>query len=240
MRYAILSDVHGNLEALEAILKALKKEGIDRYLFVGDAVGYGANPNECVEIIKSLADKAVAGNHDWGVLEKTPLDYFNPYAKEALKWTMEELKPENKEYLSQLPLVVEEKDFTIVHATLEKPEEWEYVYTTYEAHCNIQIQKTQVCFYGHSHIPIHFAENEHISFSRDPVVEIKENWKYFINIGSVGQPRDGDPRACCVIFDSEKKIVKYIREEYKISVAQEKIWKAGLPAILGERLAYGE
>ena len=143
-------------------------------------------------------------------------------------------------FLEKLPLMVEEEDFTLVHATLEAPQEWRYIYSTYEAHRNMDLQNTRVCFCGHSHIPIFFFQNEHVFFGREEVLEIKEGYKYLINVGSVGQPRDGDPRACAVIYDTEKKVVKYIRKEYNISRAQEKIWEEGLPRVLGIRLEYGE
>ncbi|MCD6521963.1 metallophosphoesterase family protein [Candidatus Calescamantes bacterium] len=241
MRYGIISDIHGNLEALEAILKELKKEGVERFLMVGDVVGYGANPKECIEIVRELPGiTGVAGNHDWGVLEKTPLEYFNLVAKEALIWTKDVLKEMHLKFLEKLPLMVEEEDFTLVHATLEAPQEWRYIYSTYEAHRNMDLQNTRVCFCGHSHIPIFFFQNEHVFFGREEVLEIKEGYKYLINVGSVGQPRDGDPRACAVIYDTEKKVVKYIRKEYNISRAQEKIWEEGLPRVLGIRLEYGE
>ncbi len=241
MRYGIISDIHGNLEALEVILKILKKEGVDEYLFAGDVVGYGANPRECIEIVRNLPGfRGVAGNHDWGVLNKTSLEFFNPVAKEALLWTREELTESDLDFLENLPLVVEEEEFTLVHATLEYPEEWSYIYSTYEAHRNLEILKTRVCFFGHSHIPIFFLENEHITYGREEIIELKEGYRYLVNVGSVGQPRDGDPRACAVIFDTEKEEIRYIRKDYPIRKAQEKIWDKGLPRVLGTRLEYGE
>ena len=240
MRYGVISDIHGNLEALETILKSMRKESVDEYLFLGDIVGYGGDPGECIEIVKNLPGKGVAGNHDWGVLGLTPLEYFNTLAGEAIKWTKEVLNDAQLEFLERLPLVVEEKDFTLVHATLEAPEEWRYIYSTYEAHRNMEMMKTQVCFCGHSHIPIYFVENEHVTFGREEIIELKENQKYLVNVGSVGQPRDNDPRACAVIYDTDKKVIKYIRKEYNISQAQKKIWEAGLPEFLGSRLEYGE
>ncbi len=240
MRYGIISDIHGNLEALETMLKVLKKEKVDKYLVAGDIVGYGADPDECVEIVSNLPGVSVCGNHDWGVLGLTSLEYFNVYARKAIEWTREKLKENHLKYLESLPLIIEEEDFTLVHSTLESPEEWNYIYSTYDAHKNMELQKTNICFYGHSHVPIYFLENEHIMYRREEFFHLKENYKYLVNVGSVGQPRDNDPRACAVIYDTDEKVVKYIRKEYNIQEAQRKIWEAGLPQILGERLQYGE
>ncbi len=240
MRYGVISDIHGNLEALETMLKFMRREGVDKYLFLGDIVGYGADPGECIEIVSNLPGEGVAGNHDWGVLGLTPLEYFNNSAVKAVEWTREVLTDTQLGFLEKLPLVVEREDFTLVHATLEMPEEWRYIYSTYEAHRNIEMMKSPVCFCGHTHMPIYFVENKHITFGKEEIIELQEKHKYLVNVGSVGQPRDNDSRACGVIYDTEKGRIEYIRQEYDISRAQEKIWKAGLPEFLGTRLQYGE
>jgi predicted phosphodiesterase len=244
MKYAIISDVHGNLEAFLAVIEALKKEKADKYLFAGDIVGYGANPRECIAELKKIKCTAVAGNHDWGAVELSSTENFNSYAKEAIRWTTEHLSPKDKDFLKELQLVQTIDDITLVHSTLFNPEKWEYIRSTFQAHKSIDIQQTIISFAGHSHTPINFSEPSQIKgptrFSKDETIKIEDGCKYFINVGSVGQPRDGDPRACYAVYDAKNKTVEIKRVEYDIKKAQEKIIEAGLPPRLAERLELGE
>jgi putative phosphoesterase len=244
MKYAIISDVHSNLEAFRKVINAIKKEKVDKYLFVGDIVGYGANPCECIAELKKLGCIAVVGNHDWGAVELTSIENFNPYAKEAIKWTMNKLSKKDKEFLQKLPLVKTIDDITLVHSTLLNPEKWEYIRSTFQAHKSIELQKTSILFAGHSHVPITFFEPSEIKgpirFAKGETIQIQKGYKYFINVGSVGQPRDCDPKACYGIYDNVKQTVEIKRVKYDIKTAQEKIFEAGLPRALGERLERGE
>lgn len=244
MKYAIISDVHSNLEAFQKVIDEVKKDKVDKYLFVGDIVGYGANPCECIEELKKLKCVAVAGNHDYGAVELSSIDNFNSYAKEAIQWTMNKLSKKDKEFLQKLPLVQTIDNITLVHSTLQNPEKWEYVRSTFQAHKSIEIQKTSLLFAGHSHVPITFCEQSEIKgsikFSKEIRIKIEDGYKYFINVGSVGQPRDGNPKACYAIYDKDNKIVEIRRMEYDIKKAQEKILEAGLPNRLAERLEFGE
>ncbi len=222
----------------------LKKEKVNKYLFAGDVVGYGANPSECIRKLKKLDCVGVAGNHDWGAVELTSIENFNSYAQEAIKWTMEKLSKKDRKFLQSLPLVKKVDDITLVHSTLQNPENWDYIRSTFQAHKSIELQETSILFAGHSHVPITFWEPSEVKgptrFTREEKIEIKEGYKYFINVGSVGQPRDSNPKSSYAIYDEGKRIVEIKRVEYDIKKAQEKIFEAGLPRILGERLEFGE
>ena len=154
MRYGLISDIHGNLEALRAVLNNLEKERIDSYLCIGDIIGYGANPKECIEIVKSLKPEVlIAGNHEWGLLGFLNLDYFNQYAREALIWTKDAISHAELEYLKSFKLTSVDKKMTLVHGSLNEPEEFYYIFDYEGADITLHTQKTQICFVGHSHIP---------------------------------------------------------------------------------------
>jgi len=239
VRYAILSDIHANYDALEAVLKELEKENIDQYVCVGDIVGYGAEPDRCVDKIKDLVVACVAGNHDFATIEKTNIEFFNAYAKEATLWTRQRLSEENKKYLEDLKLVEEINGFTIVHGTLYAPALFDYIQTTFDAYLSLQVLDKQLCFVGHSHVPISFFLDDAVTYSVESEIELKPGTKAIINVGSVGQPRDDNPKAAYAIYDTEKSKVWIKRAEYDVESAAKKIEEAGLPEILGERLKYG-
>ncbi|MCM8761284.1 MAG: metallophosphatase family protein [Candidatus Omnitrophica bacterium] len=241
MRYGILSDIHSNLEAFDAVCAALTKERLDACLFIGDLVGYGADPHECIIKMKSLAPKVlIAGNHDWGVLGLLDMDYFNEYAASAVAWTARMLKPAEMDYLKSFVLFHEEGNFTLVHGSLNQPAKFNYILDDDDAFLNMRLSRTPLCFVGHSHYPAIFIL-ESDGAIRVPAVKVKieGNKKYVVNVGSVGQPRDGDPRASYVIYDDEDNTVEIRRIIYDVERAQEKILKAGLPAWLATRLAEG-
>lgn len=241
MLVGIFSDVHGNLEALDAVLKRLKSLKVSYYLCLGDLVGYGANPNECVERVKELPGIVVAGNHDWAAIGKTSIEYFNPVAKEAILWTREQLKNKTKDFLFSLPLKATYKPFLLVHSVPSEPDSWRYIFTVEEAMSEFDYFSTQVCLVGHSHQPllIELDRNESPAPLEKKKIEFRPLYRYLINVGSVGQPRDSDPRACFATFDTEKRIFQLYRIDYNIKGAQEKILKAGLPPFLAERLEWG-
>ncbi|MEO0091141.1 MAG: metallophosphoesterase family protein [candidate division WOR-3 bacterium] len=244
MRIGIFSDIHSNLEALQAVVDFLSQEKIDQYLCLGDIVGYGANPNECVELIKSLNCLCVAGNHDWCVLDKTDINNFNEPAQIAVLWTKNELNKDSIEYLLKLPLQLEWEKFLLVHASPQEPSAWHYIYRLNQASAQFQYFKKPIGLIGHSHSPFIIEQNlerNHIRIiSQSNSQIINPDCRYLINVGSVGQPRDGDPRACVVIFDNETNCIKYERIDYNIKLAQEKILKSGLPPVLAYRLSLGK
>ncbi len=240
MRYGIYSDIHANLEALQAVFARLEQEKIDQYICLGDIVGYGANPKECIQMVLDKKSLVIAGNHDYAVAGKLNLDFFNHFAREAAMWTRKQLTNDEKQFLANLDLVQVIQDIlTIVHGTLNFPEMFDYIQTSYDAHLSLELLETPVCFFGHSHVPITFLQGQTVSFSMDEEITIEKNRKTLINVGSVGQPRDENPMASCAIYDAEAGKVSIHRVEYDIEGAIEKIIKAGLPEILGERLRYG-
>ena len=241
MRYGIFSDIHSNLEALDAVIRAYQEESIDQYLCVGDVVGYGSNPNECVEKVKQLAAVTVAGNHDWASVGIFSDDYFNPYAKDAVHWTRDNLSNASSDFLGQLKLFHENKDLTLVHGTLEGAENFDYMIDSYTARSTFRILHTDICFVGHLHICGVFAQDKdgYIGYGEPNTVELKDKHKYIVNTGSVGQPRDGNPDAAYCIYDTDKKEVRIKRVKYDIEAARKKIIQAGIPVKLGDRLLVG-
>lgn len=242
MRYAVFADIHSNLEALNTVLSVYKKEGIDTYFCVGDIVGYGADPNACVEIIRATAKITVAGNHDWASVNLFSTDYFNPYAKEAVFWTKERLSDNNSSFLASLELVYQNSELTLVHGTLDNPEDFYYLTDGYAAEETFRRQETPVCFLGHTHVPGIFRRSfsGQMSYTEGGRVKIEENAKYIVNVGSIGQPRDGNPRASFCIYDSVKKEIEIKRIAYDVAAAREKILQAGLPHFFGERILRGQ
>jgi len=239
MRIAILSDLHANLEATEAVLADAREHECTQYVCLGDIVGYNANPHECVEIVQKLECPVVKGNHDeQASLEESSRD-FNPLAEMAINWTREQLTAADKEWLRNLPFTHRVRDFTIVHATLDTPERWDYVFNTLDAVPSFTHQDTTVCFFGHTHVAGAFVRDDGVKRLRADQLVIEPTKKYLINTGSVGQPRDGDWRAAYCIFHTDKNVVEQRRVKYDLDTAQDKIIKAGLPRLLAERLKLG-
>lgn len=241
MRYGIFSDIHSNLEALDAVIEVYKKEEIDKYLCVGDVVGYATNPKECIEKVKGLAMVTVAGNHDWASVNLFSTDYFNPLAKEAILWTEHNLNEQDRRFLEGLALVYKNEDLSLVHGTLDEPGDFNYMADGYIASRTFALLETNVCFVGHTHVPGTFTKSEdgRIQYQTESNIDIQERNKYIINVGSVGQPRDGDSHAAYCIYDVTKKNVQIKRISYDIQAARGKIINAGLPGFLGERLLVG-
>lgn len=240
MRFAIFSDIHANLEALEAALEDMRGCKCTHFVCLGDVVGYNANPHECVERIREMDGPIVKGNHDeQASLIESSRD-FNELAEQAMAWTRDNLTADDKEWLRGLPLQRHVHDFTIVHATLDTPEQWGYVFNNLDAAASFTYQDTTVCFFGHTHVPGAFIrDDDGIRRVRIEQLRIEMNKKYFINTGSVGQPRDSDWRAAYCVYDTEKNVVEQRRVKYDLSAAQRKIVKAGLPELLAHRLSLG-
>ena len=239
MRLAIFSDVHANLEAFEAVLQDAETNHSTQYVCLGDVVGYNANPHECAERIRNMDCPIVKGNHDeQASLVESSRD-FNELAEHAIEWTRENLTEEDTEWLRALRLERQVRDFSIVHATLDPPAQWGYVFNNLDAAASFTYQHTTVCFFGHTHVPMAFIRDDGVRRVNVDQLRIDNGKKYFINTGSVGQPRDGDWRAAYCIYDTEKNVVEQHRVKYDLPTAQSKIVKAGLPRLLAERLAIG-
>lgn len=241
MRYGIFADVHSNLEALTAVLEALRQEPIDKYLCAGDIVGYASNPSECIEKIKSLNSVVIAGNHDWAVVNLFALDFFNPVASEAVLWTRRRLDEKNKLFLESLKLTYQDENLTLVHATLDNPAQFNYMTDGFIAEESFRLLRTPICFLGHTHISGIFTKEkkEHINYREDDFVELVSGNQYIVNVGSVGQPRDGNPKATYCIYDTDKKYVEIKRVAYDAEAARKKIVAIDLPRYLGDRLLLG-
>ena len=239
MRIAIFSDLHGNLEATEAVLADARERDCTDFVCLGDVVGYNANPRECVEIVQKLKCPVVKGNHDQQASLAESSRGFNALAETAINWTREQLTNKDKEWLRALPLTRQVRDFTIVHATLDTPDQWGYVFNSLDAAASFTYQQTAVCFFGHTHVAGAFMRDDTVKKIRVDQLAIEETKKYFINVGSVGQPRDGDWRAAYCIYDIENHVVEQRRVKYDLATAQKKIIQAGLPHLLADRLDLG-
>ena len=240
MRLAIFGDIHANLEELNAMLADAQAQGVTDYVCLGDIVGYPANPHECVEIVRGLGCPVVKGNHDEQASITEDLAGFNPLAEEAINWTRKQLSEEDKDWLRNLKMVRQVRDFTIVHATLDTPTKWGYVFNQLDAEASFTYQHTQLCFYGHTHAPRAYIRDGSVRSQMLDKLVLEPGKKYFVNVGSVGQPRDGDWHAAYCIYTPAEQCVDLRRIEYDIWLAQDKIVAAGLPQRLADRLALGK
>jgi len=239
MRYGIISDIHGNAEALGAVRLALASASVDRIVCLGDIVGYGPEPRRCAEIVQETADVVVVGNHDQAAVGELGTEFFNRYAKAATLWTREQVDAGTIEWIRSLPLVAGEGGMHFVHGALYAPDLFDYVQSTYDAFLSFEAMTGNLCFLGHSHVPIAFFDGKTISYRRNVSFRVEAGRRAIVNVGSVGQPRDGDPRACYAVYDSEAGTVQVLRVAYDIRRVARKIERAGLPAILGDRLVAG-
>ncbi len=246
MRFLILSDIHSNDEALAAVLSRVRRKRFDRVVVLGDFVGYGANPNQVVERIRRLRRPCIAirGNHDKVVCGLAGGELFNPVALAAARWTAARLTPQNRSYLESLPLGPRDLGHGISICHGSPRDEDAYIFSDRDAFVNFQSAEFRVCFFGHSHIPSVFTLEPHgirVELVEGPRnrLHLRSDRRYLINPGSIGQPRDGDPAAGFAIYDSETRTVHFDRVEYDAARAREKIHRAGLPALLGDRLLVG-
>jgi predicted phosphodiesterase len=241
MLCAVLSDVHANLEALDAVLRDVDRRNIRDILFLGDAVGYGPDPNECIDLLVERCKVLLAGNHDRAAIGLTDIAYFNVYARNAIVWTMKALTEKNRGILGTWPFEKEMKDedVLLVHSTPKEPSEWHYLLTLWDAETNFQYFDNKFCFLGHSHQPFvieKMPSGELITYKDG--TRVREGSRYIINTGSVGQPRDGDPRACYAIMNGED--IDIVRVSYDIASVQDKMKREHLPEPLIERISVGK
>jgi len=245
MKIGILGDIHGNLEALSAVVEVLKRENVDVWVQVGDIVGYGPEPSACIDLVRELGCVTCLGNHDAAVLGRLDTSYFNNFARAAIHWTAPQLRPSDYEFLNALELVVEKEEFTVVHGTMHMPEQFGYVVSVVEALESFEHQKTRLCFVGHSHVPaIYLRRDEnprdiHVVPHSEAEISYRGFERVLMNVGSVGQPRDEDPRAAYGLVDTDLEIASIRRVHYDIERVQAKIREAGLPDVLANRLSLG-
>jgi predicted phosphodiesterase len=232
VRIAVISDVHSNLPALEAVLQKTRELEANVIYCLGDIVGYGPFPNECVELIKAHSAASIKGNHDSGLLGETPIDHFNQYGQAAIRWTKKQITPQNLEYLRGLKTILIENGVTLVHSSPDEPAEWTYVMNWEQAEKNFGAFKTNICFIGHTHVPIVIGEDTTIN-------KFRPGERFIINVGSVGQPRDGNPESAFGLLDTDNKTYMLVRVKYDVQKTATAIQEAKLPAFLGKRLFQG-
>lgn len=240
MRYAIVSDIHANLDALRAVLDDAR-DLVDAILCLGDVVGYGAEPEGCIELVAERCQAVVAGNHEHAAAGLMPLEWFNPYARAAAEWTRHRLDDEHRAWLAALPLLREFEEATLVHASPQQPDEWEYVISAEDGYRAFAAFTTRLCFVGHSHVPGVWSQGSWGRSHEAGAVDIalEPGCRYLVNVGSVGQPRDRDPRAAWVLWDVKGRRVSIRRVPYDVTAARSRIVAAGLPRFLGDRLGEG-
>ena len=241
MKFIIFSDIHSNLESLQSFCRVTESVLHDKKVCLGDIVGYNADPNPVVEWVRDKTDFALAGNHDYSVLNKTDPNYLNPAAYQASLWTRRNLTNSNKDFLNTLPIEKEEDGIYWVHSSPFEPKKWHYVSTKKSAEKNFNYFDQAICFVGHSHLPGIFEKNKNNKvYSHDTTKEeLDPESRYIINVGSLGQPRDGNPDPVFVFYDSVSHIVKFFRFSYDLFSTQQKIIACGLPYILADRLIKG-
>jgi predicted phosphodiesterase len=241
MRILVISDIHANLAAFEAVLTDATGQW-DKIWCLGDLVGYGPDPNECVTLLRQYNHLSLSGNHDWAVLGRIDINHFNPEAQRAINWTGAAISSDTRDYLEALPSMLVEEPFTLAHASPRQPV-WEYILDSFTAATNFEYFDTPYCLVGHTHIPIFFEE---VSAGRivahspgyDAPILLNHN-RLILNPGSVGQPRDSDPRAAYVLLDTEQMAWTYRRVTYPIAVTQDRMHQYGMPQRLVKRLEYG-
>ncbi|HEY1050719.1 MAG TPA: metallophosphoesterase family protein [Prosthecobacter sp.] len=239
---AIISDIHGNLPALTAVIEDIEKQGIEERVCLGDVVGYGARPGECIDLLKAHNFQVIlGGNHDaYAASDVDPSD-VSAETLQAIRWTRAKLSPAQRQWLAALPLTAQGEGYELVHASLPRPEEWGYVLEPSAAARHFAYQRAQICFIGHSHQPQMFVEEkgEALMVSITSLESVWPGRKNLVNVGSVGQPRDKDERACYVVYRRAEQDVCWRRVSYDMSAAQKAILAAGLPARFAHRLAVG-
>lgn len=232
MRFAIISDIHSNLEALTKAFELIDQESVDEVVCLGDVVGYGANPNECVGLVRQRCQTVLRGNHDAAAVYEQNAESFTKNARIAAEWTRLQLLPENRKFLEELPYTARRDGILFVHSSPYQPESWFYVLSEEDLEVAFQNFSEQICFIGHSHFPGIYSED-------GPAKAVSRASRFLVNVGSIGQPRDGNSNLSFGIFDTGNWNYRNIRSEYPIKIAAEKILRAGLPRALSDRLALG-
>jgi predicted phosphodiesterase len=229
IKYAILGDIHANLEALLAVLQDARQQQCTHYACVGDIVGYNANPRECLDIIRDMEMPCVKGNHDEYASTNAAVENFNPRAATAILWTRHQLPEADKQWLRDLRYVRLVRTFSLVHASLDAPPRWGYVFDKLTAAASFNYQNTSVCFFGHTHVPVAFIRDSLVHGVTYSKFKVEVGRKYFVNVGSVGEPRDGNPLAAYVTYNPPEGSIELRRIPFDATSTEAKLRSAGLP-----------
>lgn len=242
MRIALLSDIHGNFEALEAVLRDLRRQEVDEVICLGDVVGYGADPGPCLDLVREKKWTCLLGNHDEAAVSTVDLDGYSELARAGMAYARAQLTREQKKWLAARPRTLKAHGAHLVHSSLHEPKEWHYIIDELAAELSFIAQKLPVCFHGHTHVSCIWERMEDsMTLETAPRSRtLNTSSRYLINTGSVGQPRDRNPRASYLIWSPAERRVTFRRVTYDIETAQEKIRAAGLPMGLAVRLAQGK
>jgi diadenosine tetraphosphatase ApaH/serine/threonine PP2A family protein phosphatase len=237
---AFLSDIHGNVHALRAVLQDMEEQGIEERICLGDVVGYGGDPGGCIDLLMEHGIPCVQGNHDAMVTTGAGLDGVKDATRQSIEWTLGVLTPAQKDWLTILPMTMQAEDYEAVHASLHHPGEWAYVLRADAAALSFPHQTSPVCFIGHTHSPAFWVEGDELGVHITSIEDLKPNRKCLVNVGAVGQPRDRDERACYAVYRRDNQDILWRRVCYDISGAQQAIIKAGMPVCFAQRLALGK
>jgi len=241
MKLAFISDIHGNLEALVSVLNHIEKQKVDGIHCLGDVIGYGSDPVSCLELIHKTCDIKIMGNHEYAALGLEDTDDYNPAAQKSALWTKAQLSDREKAMIAEYEMSHNLDDILVVHASPFEPDQWHYVLTAEAALQALEYSDHKLCFHGHSHVPQIFAERDNdlprAQAGHDFLPD--EDTRYLVNVGSVGQPRDNDPRACYITFDTDEYEILFHRVDYDIETTQDKMSQANLPRMLITRLSMG-
>jgi len=241
MKLGLISDIHANLEALNAVLEDLKKYKVDKIFCLGDVIGYGCDPIECLRLVNENCDLKLMGNHEFAAMGLMPSSHLNEIARESLEWTRQNIGDREMAIISDFELNATYENMFFVHSSPYEPENWHYVLSMSEAQAAFENFSEKICFLGHTHIPVIFSlspEGRLRQTAGHDFLPSDEN-RYLVNIGSVGQPRDNDPKACYLVFDTEEWSVSFNRTGYDIGKTQEKMSRAKIPSMLIDRLSTG-
>ena len=240
MRYGILSDIHGNIDALEAVIRSLEGAGLDAWICLGDLVGYGAEPSAVIDRVRKLGMVTVRGNHDHAATDPALDSSFNVWAAKAIAWTRERLDDDRISYLAELPLTRRVDDVLLVHAAPSDPIRWPYILDAAGADRELGEFEEPLCLFGHTHVPLQYSDADGPGPTGDGVTAAYAGGRRaIVNVGSVGQPRDGNPAAAAGVLDTSERTVLFQRVEYDVGRAAERIREAGLPPFLADRLLEG-
>ena len=239
MNLAIISDIHANREALDAVMDSIKKRSADRIICLGDIVNYGIDFDYCINVVKERVDGSLLGNHDSAIIGNDPLWNMNPEAQKSARWTMEQISEENKEFLSNLEIKHSENNMVFVHGTPGFPERWNYITSWFDAENQFDNFDERFCFIGHSHVPALYNQQEKGERYREGLHNLGPGNKFIINVGSVGQPRDKDPRACYVLLNEKMGTIEFVRVSYDVIKASQKIAAIGVSDFNAKRILVG-